>query len=219
LATSDSNDLKSSENLVISETSNMKRFGGSPSTKEKATKENEKDETSSELKQAIRGLIRETTCPSLQLFVAAGLDRIEVEARRKRKDIKKDKKSKDKKLKDKKSKDKSLLTSETTNDLQEITIEKLVRDETSESLQLLIDAAYGIIQIEVGESMEEKKERKKREKEDRKMVLEMKHRIGKKQKEGMDERIDGTKGATTNASEEVGPAQNTQFKARAKGKS
>jgi hypothetical protein len=209
LATSDSNDLKSSENLAISEISNMKSFGGSPSTKQKATKENEKDETSSELKQAIRGLTRETTCPSLQLFVAAGLDRIEVEARRKRKNIKTDKKSKDK----------SLSTSETTNDLQEITIEKLVRDETSESSQLLIDAAHGIIQIEVGESMEEKKERKKREKEDRKMVLEMKHRIGKKQKEGMSERIDGTKGATTNVSEEVGPAQNTRFKARAKRKS
>ncbi|VTO87300.1 unnamed protein product [Fusarium graminearum] len=113
----------------------MKSFGGSASTRGKATKEDEKNETSNEPKQA----------------------------KKKQKSIKKDKKSKDK----------SLSTSETTNDLQEITIEKLVRDETSASLQLLIDAAYGIIDIEVGESMEEKKERKKAEKRDRKMVKRM----------------------------------------------
>jgi regulator of RNase E activity RraA len=70
-----------------------------------------------------------------------------------------------------------------------MTIEMLVRDEASESLQLLIDAAYGIVQLQVGESMEEKKKRKKREKADRKMFMEMKHRLGKKQIEETKERI------------------------------
>ncbi|CAG2003695.1 unnamed protein product [Fusarium graminearum] len=72
-----------------------------------------------------------------------------------------------------------------------------------------------MIETEVGERMEEKKERTKREKQDRRMVLEMKHKIGKKHKEEMSERIDGTKGATK-VSEEVNPAQNIRSKAGAR---
>jgi hypothetical protein len=230
--------------------------------------------------QAVEESIRETTSKSLQPFVAAGLDRIVVEATRKRKKAKNDKKSNDK----------SLSTFCTSNDLREITIEKLVRDdssmslqllidaaygrieievgesmeerkarkkaekvdkkmvkrmktkarrknssrgdefdavqkitietlvrdETSESLQLLIDAAYGLIQIEVGESKEEKKERKKREKQDKKIVWKMQNAIKKKQREEMREKMNETKQATTNVSDKDGPPQNTRSKTRAK---
>jgi hypothetical protein len=102
---------------MIGETDNLKSLRSSPNFKGKATKENEKDETSGELKQATTGLNKETTCPRLQLSVATGLDRTEGKARKKRKGVKKDKKLMAK----------SLSTSETTNNLRDITIEKLVR--------------------------------------------------------------------------------------------
>uniref|UniRef100_A0A4E9DY29 Uncharacterized protein n=1 Tax=Gibberella zeae TaxID=5518 RepID=A0A4E9DY29_GIBZA len=251
LAISDSNDLKSSESLATNETDNMKSFGGSASTRGKATKEDEKNETSNEPKQAkkkqksikkdkkskdkslstsettndlqeitIEKLVRDETSASLQLLIDAayGIIDIEVgESMEEKKERKKAEKRDRKMVKrmDMKARGKNSSKREKSNRVNKITIEMLVKDETSESLQLLIDAAYGIIEIEVGESMEEKKERKKREKEDRKIVLEMKHRI-EKQKEEMSERIDGTKEATTNILEEDGSAQNTRSKARAK---
>jgi arginine decarboxylase-like protein len=254
----------------------------SPSTEQEVTKKNEENDTLIEPNQAAEELSRETISTSLQSSVAAGLDavEVEVEARRKEKKAKKDKKLNNK----------SLPTRKTWNDLQEITIEKLVRDdssmslqllidaaygkivievgeskeerklrkkaeemdrkmakrmkkeakrknssrgdkfdevqkitietlvrdETSESLQLLIDAAYGMIQIEVGESKEEKKERKKREKQDKKIVRAMQDAIKKKKREEVREKMNETKQATTNVSDKDGPPQNTRSKARAR---
>ncbi|KIL89239.1 hypothetical protein FAVG1_07633 [Fusarium avenaceum] len=217
---------------------------------------------------------------TLQLFAAAGFDRIVVEAAGKRKKPKKDKKLNDK----------SLSTRKTWNDLQEmtiqklerddssmslqllidaaygriiievgetmeekkarkkaeemdrnlarmmkkearrkdsskghkfdggrkITIEKLVKDESSESLQLLIDAAYGMIQIEVGESKEERRQRKKRERMDMKIGWAMQNATKKKQRGEMSGKNNETKQATTNVSDNDGLAQNTRSKTRAK---
>ncbi|KAH6964589.1 hypothetical protein DER45DRAFT_556999 [Fusarium avenaceum] len=169
-ATSDSDSLKSPESLMISETENMKQLWMSPSTDQKVTERNDQNDTLIEPNQGAKELIRETTSTSLQLFAAAGFDRIVVEASGKRKKPKKDKKLKNK----------SLSTRKTWNDLQEITIEKLVRDDSSMSLQLLIDAAYGRIVIEVGETMKEKKARKKAEKMDRNMAKMMKKEARRK---------------------------------------
>lgn len=263
-----------------SETENVKQLWMSPSTEQKITKKNEKNGISIEPNQATEELIRETTSTTLHPFVAAGLDKIVVEAICKRKKAKKDKKSNDK----------SLSTSKTLNNLQEITIEKLVRDnssmslqllidaaygriiidvgetmeqkkarkkaeemdrnmakmmkkearrkdssrghefdgvrkitieklvkdETSESLQLLIDAAYGMIQIEIGEGKEERRERKKRERMDMKIGWAMQNATKKKQSKEMGGKNNETKQATTNVSDEDGPAQNTRSKTRAK---
>lgn len=155
---------------MISQTENVKQLWISQSIEREVTKKNEDNDILIESNQAAKKSIRETTLTSLQLFAAAGFDRIVVEAAAKRKKAKKDKKLNDK----------SLSTRKTWHDLQEITIEKLVRDDSSMSLQLLIDAAYGIIIIEVGETMEEKKARKKAEEMDRNMAKMMKKEARRK---------------------------------------
>ncbi|KAM0493882.1 hypothetical protein ACHAP8_008905 [Fusarium lateritium] len=252
LATSDSHDLKSPESVVTSETDNVESFRGSPTTRGKATKQDEKHETSNELKQekkkpktvkkykqlkdkslstskirngsqkiTIEKLVKDNTSESLRLLIDAayGIIDIDIGESMEEKEERKKAEKRDKKMVKRmrmEASGRNSLKRNKSDGVNKITIEKLLQDETSESLQLLIDAAYGLIEIEAGESMEEKKERNKREREDREMVKGMKNWIKRIQEKEMSERIDGTKGATINISEEDGPAQNTRSKARAK---